>query len=285
VLDVRWEPFELLAYELDAERGEPGGMVPVTFYWRLRESVDENYSLYIHLLGRDGEIVNRIDSYPGRGLIPTSAWEPGVILQDRYDVPIPEDVQTPVLTRLRIGWWYEPEDRFLEPELMAGGALSSVTLAGVPVSRPDSGVSVPPVDQSASFGGAISLIGYDLPQVTAQPGGSLIFKPYWSCLKSLDRDYTLFVQLVNEAGELHGTGDSPPLGGDYPTSYWIEGESFVDSYTLNVFEDAPEGAYSILIGWYHPGTGERIPARDRYGEVLPDNALPLSVSVEIVEAE
>jgi hypothetical protein len=62
-----------------------------------------------------------------------------------------------------------------------------------------------------------------------------------------------------ETGQPLSQGDSPPLGGDYPTSLWDEGDVISDSYTLQIPLDLKPGRYPIYIGMYDPVTGLRQP--------------------------
>jgi hypothetical protein len=44
---------------------------------------------------------------------------------------------------------------------------------------------------------------------------------------------------------------------------------------LSLPEDMEEGQFSVAVGWYDPGTGQRLPAFDADGQRLPQDALPL----------
>ena len=82
----------------------------------------------------------------------------------------------------------------------------------------------------------------------------------WQSLKNMDRDYTLFVHLVDNKGELWSQIDSQPLGGTYPTSKWIDGETVIDKVELPLGQDLPSGNYYIEAGWYQLDSMERLSA-------------------------
>ena len=76
----------------------------------------------------------------------------------------------------------------------------------------------------------------------------------------MDRDYTLFVHLVDNKGQLWSQIDSQPLGGTYPTSKWIDGETVIDKVALPLGRDLPSGNYYIEVGWYQLDSMERLTA-------------------------
>ena len=40
-------------------------------------------------------------------------------------------------------------------------------------------------------------------------------------------------------------------------------------------DDVPRGSYDLIAGMYNPATGERVPASDVSGALLPANEVPL----------
>lgn len=72
----------------------------------------------------------------------------------------------------------------------------------------------------------------------------------WDCLAPLDRDYTVFVQLVNAEGRTLASHDGPPASGTRPTRGWLPGETVHDVHTLTIPPDTPAGTYSLIAGLY-----------------------------------
>lgn len=86
-----------------------GEKLEVVLYWQVLDSLDKNYTVFVHLLGSPNPATGsplwaQVDSYPGRGSYPTSAWEAGEIILDRYTLEIPANV-TPGLYELRVGMY------------------------------------------------------------------------------------------------------------------------------------------------------------------------------------
>jgi hypothetical protein len=119
------------------------------------------------------------------------------------------------------------------------------------------------------FGEAISLIGYDL-------DGDLTL--YWQANGQPPTDFTVFIQLWDEDEQVAGF-DGPPLGGNYPTSWWEAGEVIVDAHPLDLARASAtwpleSGRHRLLVGLYRLDTGERLPAVGPNGP-LPDHAVEI----------
>jgi 4-amino-4-deoxy-L-arabinose transferase-like glycosyltransferase len=61
----------------------------VTLIWRAEHPLPDDYTVFVHLVGPEGELVATGDSQPQSGRYPTSLWEPGETVLDnhRFDVP------------------------------------------------------------------------------------------------------------------------------------------------------------------------------------------------------
>jgi hypothetical protein len=92
-----------------------------------------------------------------------------------------------------------------------------------------------------------------------QPGEVLPLQLRWEVDEAPSRDLTTFVHLGDPSQKPLAQGDSPPLGGDYPTGLWSEGEVIDDEYSLAIPADLPAGRYPVHIGLYDPVSGARWP--------------------------
>jgi hypothetical protein len=81
----------LLGYDV-SPLVKPGESVALTLYWQAQREMDTSYKVFVHLYDGEGGILTQRDRLPGLGARPTSAWEEGEILADRYYVPIGADV-------------------------------------------------------------------------------------------------------------------------------------------------------------------------------------------------
>jgi hypothetical protein len=92
----------LTGVDFEAGRLEPGQLVDVTLHWQALRTLDEDYTVFVHLLGPDGLLHGQVDSWPVQGTLPTSTWQPGQRIDDRYLVPLDADAP-PGSYQLEIG--------------------------------------------------------------------------------------------------------------------------------------------------------------------------------------
>ncbi len=78
---------------------------------------------------------------------------------------------------------------------------------------------------------------------------------YLTAERTPQADYTLFVHLVDDAGNAWGQQDLPPLDGVLLTSAWQPGEIVRQRAVIDVAPDAPAGEMTLWVGLN--GTGKR----------------------------
>ncbi|MBN1317213.1 MAG: DUF2723 domain-containing protein [Anaerolineales bacterium] len=94
----------LLDTEISDLTLQPGGKLSVTFQWLAIAPMEENYTLFVHVLDRVDRIVGQVDTWPNQGTYPTSQWPAGSQITDHLQVPIEPDA-APGPYRLEIGWY------------------------------------------------------------------------------------------------------------------------------------------------------------------------------------
>jgi hypothetical protein len=91
-----WPGIELIGYDLDRATYHPGNIVYLQIWWRATAKVSSDWTVFTHLLGppkTDGSILwAGKDARPGQGSIPTTAWLPGDVILDEYQIQLPDDV-------------------------------------------------------------------------------------------------------------------------------------------------------------------------------------------------
>ncbi len=125
------------------------------------------------------------------------------------------------------------------------------------------------------LGDAIRLVGYDL----TQDDGAARLTLYWQSDAPLEHDYTVFVHILDDDGNLAAQRDNMPQDGDRPTTGWEVGELIEDLHTVPLPPDLPPGRYQVVIGLYLWQTGERLPVHRLDGVMLPNGAIPLGAMV------
>ncbi len=118
-------------------------------------------------------------------------------------------------------------------------------------------------ETAVSFADAILLRGWSLEQTP----DALTVTLAWQAQTPLAADYTAFVHLLDETGEVAAQLDRPPAG--YPTSDWRVGEIIQDTYRVPLPPDLLPGRYTVQTGFY------RWPELVRLGETAVLITLPL----------
>jgi hypothetical protein len=111
----------------------------------------------------------------------------------------------------------------------------------------------------ASFEDGIELAGCAFDAAPLAPGDVLRINLSWRSLQTRERDYTVFVHLIDEDERVWTQHDSQPVGGCRPTSSWQPGEEISDHHGLALPDEIPPGEYWVAVGLYEATTGERLP--------------------------
>jgi hypothetical protein len=81
----------LWGYDLEVADGRPGGAVQVALYWRAEREIEEDYTVFVHLVDADGRMWGQQDNEPEGGFYRTSFWDQGEVVRDEYQFTISED--------------------------------------------------------------------------------------------------------------------------------------------------------------------------------------------------
>jgi hypothetical protein len=264
----------LLGYRLSAETLTPGETLTLNLYWQTDVSLDKNYSVFAHALGRNDVVVGQFDSLPGLGNYATSIWRPGQIIEDTLLVPIARDASAPTLLTIGTGL-YDASRLDLPPlpVVTADGAPASTAIAQAKL-IPREWPIAEPGSLNIQFDDNIKLVGF---QTDCGPQSVVChLKLFWEPEDRPSADHTVFIQIWDDREQMAGF-DGPPIGGDYPTSWWEAGEVIVDEHMLDL-RKLPSGRYRMLVGLYRLDSGQRLPAFDSDGAPLPDFALEMPLT-------
>ena len=258
----------VLGYTVDKLEARAGDEVKVTIYWEALEAMDENYSVFVQLLGRDSLRIAQLDTYPAMGIYPTSRWRKSQVVRDSYLVRVPQALSMPIRCQIVAGMYdFSTRDR-LKAFDAQGNTLDSIAL-GYIVLRPTTPLEVPSeakLSLPIEFGGKIGLVG----RAVQKADYSLKLILWWRSYVEVGKDYTVFVHLCEEDGGIAAQGDSPPMRNGFPTSLWKEGDMVRDEHIIELPSDLAEGTYFIAVGLYDPGTMERLPAFESGQHLLKD---------------
>ncbi len=112
----------------------------------------------------------------------------------------------------------------------------------------------------ADFSGEMKLLGYRLPESAIVPGQSLHLTLYWQAQIAMDRNWSIFVHVVDDQGVIVAQRDRYPGNGALATTLLPAGEIFADDYMIPIpaVTAAPAPA-RIEVGLYDLMDGARLP--------------------------
>jgi hypothetical protein len=156
---------------------------------------------------------------------------------------------------------------FLEPELVSGdyvvsigvGAERPVDLGSIEVRAPEHTTERPAIQtiQSVRYDGLGSLEGYEAP-AEIRAADPLPVTLLWQAAGGTQTGYKVFVQLLDDQGNLVTGSDQIPDSWRRPTTGWIAGEYIIDAHALNLPPELEPGAYTLIVGLYDPVTMQRL---------------------------
>lgn len=109
----------------------PGDEFTLSLYWQSDGPTAAPYTVFVHLLAADGFNRTSRDNEPVWGSYPTTAWQPGEQIVDKYSLTIPPGTP-PGDHRLRVGW-YRPDTQARAAVVDAAGQpiADAVTLEAI----------------------------------------------------------------------------------------------------------------------------------------------------------
>ena len=110
---VYGEGVELVGAQLPEPDSFLGETVPVTLYFRVSQVQDSDHEFFIHLLDSNDQQIGNVTTQPGWGTRPLSLWQPNVIYEDTYRIPL--EFSSPKVARLYVGF-IDPASTALESE-------------------------------------------------------------------------------------------------------------------------------------------------------------------------
>jgi len=196
----------------------------------------------------------------------TPDWLPGEVVVERYEIPIPFDL-APGDHTLRLGY----------ADLTGGDPALELSIGGMPASTlvELATVTVLPADQApaskelekalADLDNTIALVGaralrglqvrnaFWQEPLEAEAGKPLHLLLTWRALSSPRESYTVFIHLLDGAGQYVAGHDYTPLGGAAPTYLWfpkwLPGQTYLDPYRFVLPADLPAGEGSTCSRW------------------------------------
>jgi 4-amino-4-deoxy-L-arabinose transferase-like glycosyltransferase len=278
-LDVIFgEGMRLVGYRVDEGSILPGEKLPVTLYWEALAPSERDYSVFVHLLAEHDLVMAQRDTYPGRGMWPTTEWNPGEIFADTVVLEVPQTAYTPNRGQIEVGIYdFDTGERLTAVGDDGQSLGDNVRFQEIAVNSLPNGAVPNPVH--LNFEGKLALVGYSLDFRAAAPGEKLGLTLYWQALQPMTENYTVFTHILGENESIWAQKDGQPQRGTAATSSWQQGMLIEDQYDLLLRTDTPPGVYEVEVGLYLPESGKRLGVLGERGRLDADHVVLTHVRV------
>jgi hypothetical protein len=262
---------KLLGYTLPDQDLTPGAVTFVTLFWRADERPGEDYEIFVQVWNDAGEVVAGWHDVPYGGMYRSRLWRPDEVVATHHWLALPEDLP-PGRYTLVAGLFRVLRNERVPATGASVGTTGDVALAPDlrrPIPPPADFGTPPP--QELRFGDVLSVAGLDIAldgvpgpfgeSWEARPGQTLALDVTWEVLARPAVDYSAFLHLSPGDDAPPVAQADPTLGGTYPSGAWRAGDHVQDHFSFTLPSDLAPGEYTLWMGVYYWGTGERLAVR------------------------
>jgi hypothetical protein len=83
------EPIRAIGYNVDSRRNPIDTPLRFGLYLKAEGPITGNYQIFTHLVAADGTLIAQADHIAGADSYPTSLWQPGNLLYNRFEIQLP----------------------------------------------------------------------------------------------------------------------------------------------------------------------------------------------------
>jgi hypothetical protein len=130
----------------------------------------------------------------------------------------------------------------------------------------------------ANLGNEIVLLGYELEDPSVAAGEAITLDLYWYAVHQLEKDYTVFVHVLEDNTIMRGQWDGQLTDGGRPTSGWKPGEIIDSQLSVPIFAETPAGSYTLSVGLYEWPSISRLPILED-GHPVNDHVILTEIEV------
>jgi hypothetical protein len=277
------ERVHILGYDLPQTSARAGEHLELVLYQTAPELMVDIWMPYAQL----GPVEAR---WTTDSRLLTPDWLPGEIVVERYEIPIPFDL-APGDHALRLGYANltggAPALELSTGAMPASTLVELATVTVLPAEHPPASKELDKalanLDNTIALNGARALRGLQVRKafwqepLEAEAGKPLHLLLTWRALSSPRESYTVFIHLLDGAGQYVAGHDYTPLGGAAPTYLWfpkwLPGQTYLDPYRFVVPADLPPGDYVLEVGMYAMTSLRRLPVVDSVGNLVGDRVI------------
>jgi len=123
-----------------------------------------------------------------------------------------------------------------------------------------------------TFGDQMRLLGYAIDQTSVKPGEEVAVTLYWQSVAKMDKDYSIFIHLLDELETVVAQVNTFPGLGSFPTRDWEIGDAIAEEYIVKLpWSVLSPNSAQFEVGLFDPSTGDRLPAYSPDGHFMGDN--------------
>ncbi len=218
---------------------ENGRRLRVTARWLVHQKLPDDAMVSIKVLAKDQRIIGQLDRRPVLDAYPTTAWRPGQVITDTYDVPIflgaPPGQYALNLT-MYVG---------KTGAIIGRRELGPVTLAPDTVTPRREAWNV--TERVNADFGAFALEGYSLEPVPVRPGDQLPLTLLWRAGdEKIANRLDARIWLEDGDGKIIASRSVVP-GSAFPAPQWQPRQYVRDWPAVRVPANVPDGKYTVKL--------------------------------------
>ena len=244
---------ELLGAEFDRDSAQPGDPIKVTLYWRALQPLDRSTVEFVHLIDEQGILIAQRDTWPGRGMYPTTLWQPGEVIADTLTLHVPDGAYAPNEATLQVGLYEQDGARLTAIDAQGEAVEDDVASIGTLKIDPRPGAY--PNSMRVNFANQVELLGYDMSPRSILPGEAITVTLFWRATAPFAADYSVFLNALRPNQRISAQDSSKPLWDTFSTKNWMPGQVITDVRVLQFPAHANPGELDVEVGWFLPKVG------------------------------
>ena len=200
-----------------------------------------------------GIIVAQRDTWPGRGMYPTTLWKPGEVIADTLTLNLPNGAYAPNNATLQVGLYQQDGSRL--NAIDAQGQASVDNAASIGTLKIDPRPGAYPNSMQVNFGDRVEFLGYEMSPRSILPGEAITVTLFWRATAPFAEDYSVFLNALRPTQRISAQDSSRPLRDTFSTKNWTPGQVITDVRVLQFPPTAKPGELEVEVGWFLPKVG------------------------------
>ncbi len=231
----------LLGYDLRQRQDHWQAWVRLRLWWRAPQGLGERLKVSARLVEAGGRVIGAADAEPVGGAYPTTAWRPGEVVADAYEIPLPPGTPPGDYTPLIVV--YDPATVAERGRI----ELPPVRLEGNPARPPRRALEASVARTIYARLGDVELLGFTPPdpQALYRPGESLPVTLLWQARGRPAGELRLTFWLEGNGKHPLPAGHDEVMGGAFPARRWQAGQAVCQWPALKLPPDTPPGTYRL----------------------------------------